>query len=91
MSLFWKSIKKIYNWLDRIQNEFSNARTKTLGDFNLKNMKDWNDTVISELKTTVLNRNNRDLTIFQDKEQSLILVDFCEKWEFKQRVSLPTR
>merc|ERR1712240_876288 len=81
---FGEAIKRIDNWLDKIQKEFSDSRNITLGDFNLKDMKDWNDNIISKLKATEMNRNNRDLTLSKEKEQSLILVDFFEKWELKQ-------
>ena len=56
---FGEAIKKIDNWLNKIQKEFSDSRNIILGDFNLKDMKDWNENIISKLKATEMNRNNR--------------------------------
>ena len=48
---FSSALKSIDKW---IQKEFCDSSTKILGDFNLKKVSDWNESIISNLKKAIL-------------------------------------
>ena len=90
-----KSLEMITNWMTKIENEFSEARFFVSGDFNIKEMKSWDEDTINEMKETVLSRNDSDNDSITDigvvKLNSMNMIEFIEKWNLLQYIKVPTR